>query len=665
MAFGPEIDVTAASSNLQQQQQAQADANTRKRVLFGSFFSILIVGLIAVWIRSPIYQSSALVQLTFPDIGTVAPEAMAERAFAVSERKLQSEGLQNSLLHTLNDSGFSIDGERLSAMLSSDGEPSQRMLTLYVRDHDPQLTLPVMDAWLALYLQEYQQQQGQSSNKNQHQTNDKLADLEARLADRRQTLATFSAEHDVSSIQQDENRALNKMKNVTKALNEAEKQQIEAAAQLKAIEQAKQQGSPIASPDAKQQAQRLRASILTIEQQLAELSERFTDKYMALDPDIVKKTRKLEEQKQQLANLTSNSAALYEADTKQSLVDAKGKVTALTAQREQLRAETMAAKERLADYRIMNEELVLLENQIRAHKAKLIDLEVVQSDVPRVDVLEYPSAPTFPIGPNYWLHSLFVLIAAVLGALISLQVLALVSVKRPTGPTTANYTIVQNAPASAALGSSMNQQLEHQPPHQRLTEAPQPQAISQRTPAATIAPAAGMPRQLMTEELVALQAQAPQDAKIAIALLLSGVAPTELLAINEEQFDLEQQMLHISGRFQRSLKLPSQLIQLINTLNLTPQAPLWPQHQDGEMDLADIDAMLSIAAEDIQLQQANQLSLDTVRHSYLCFITEQGCKLSELESVAGYIPPKQLSWYRNLATDVVAAPELIHPAAQS
>ncbi|MBD1390373.1 hypothetical protein IC617_13100 [Neiella sp. HB171785] len=664
MAFGPEIDVTAASSNIQQQQQAQADANTRKRVLFGSFFAILLIGLIAVWVRSPIYQSSALVQLTFPDIGTLAPEAMAERAFAVSERKLQSEGLQNSLLYTLHDSGYNISGEQLAAMLSSEGEPSQRMLTLYVRDQNPELTLPVIEAWLALYLEEYQQQQGNSSDKNQDQTNEKLADLEARLAERRQTLAEFSTAHDVSSIEQDENRALNKMKNVTKALNQAEQQQIEAAAQLKAIEQAKRQGSPIASPDAKQQAQKLRAAILAIEQDLTELSERFTDKYMSLDPDIVKKTRKLEELQQELADLTSNSAALYEAETRQNLVDAKGRVSALTAQREELRAATMAAKERLADYRIMNEELVLLENQIRAHKAKLIDLEVVQSDIPRVDVLEYPSAPTFPIGPNYWLHSLFVLIAAVVGALVSLQILALISVRRPSGPTTANYTIVQNAPAGAALGSPMNQQLEHQQDQHRLAQAPQPQALNHTASAPAIAPI-GMPRQLTTAELMALLGQAPEDGKLAMAMLLCGVAPTELMTMNEAQFDLEQQMLHLTGRFQRSLKVPQRLIESVQALNLASGAGIWDQQAEQPMELADINAMLLIAAEDAQLEQPQQVNVDAVRHSYLCFIAEQGCKLSELESMTGYIPPKQLSWYRAVASEPVAAPEFIHPALNS
>ncbi|WP_220105320.1 GumC family protein [Neiella holothuriorum] len=662
MAFGPEIDVTAASSNLQQQQHEENDARMRKRVLAISFATILLLGLAFVWLRSPVYQSSALVQLTFPDVGTLAPEAMAERAFAVSERKLTSESVQTNLLNRLNDGGFELSGEQLNAMLSSHGEPADRMLTLFVQSEHQDLPLPVINEWLGLYLAEYQQQQGERTDKNQQHTNDKLADLEARISKQRESIRQFSAQYDVSSIQQEENRAINKMKNVTSALNEAEKQQIQAAAQLDAIKEAKRLGSPIASPDAKAQAQRLRASILSIEQELAELSERYTDKYMALDPDIVKKTRKRDSQQQELDQLTTQSAALYETETKQALLDAQGRVTALTAQRQALRDETIASKERLSDYRNLVAELDILENQARAHKAKLLDIEVVQSDVPRIDVLEYPAAPTYPIGPNYWLDSLWVLLAATLGALLSFKVLAMVSVRRPTGPTSANYTVVQTGNAAPGLGQSTNQQLEHQQNQLLENQHVTTPAIAQAAPQPSQLPnVTSTPRQLSTVELSNLFSQAPTDIQLAIGLMLSGVAPSEFSALKGSQFDSAQQMLHLSGRFQRSLTLPASVIALLPE-SLSLEASLWLQEDGSQLTVEDIDAILLIAAEDAALSNPAEVTVAVIRHSYLCFIAEQGLKLSEMESVSGYISPKQLSWYRGLNHTAVPEVQLTHPA---
>lgn len=659
MAYGSEIDVTAASSNLQQQQLEEDNARLRKRVLAISFTSILLLGLAFVWMRAPIYQSSATVQLAFPDIGIIAPEAIAERAFAVSERKLTSNAVRFSLLDRLNQAGFALTDEQLYSMLSTQGEASELILTLLVQSEEQSLPLPVVNEWLSLYMEEYQQQQGERSDKSQQHTSDQLADLEARINKQREAIRQFSNAYDVSSIQQEENRAINKMQNVTTALNEAEKQQIEAAAQLDAIHEAKRLGSPIASPEAKLQAQELRAEILLIEQELADLSERYTDTYMALDPDIVTKTRKRDGLQQELDKLTSQSAAIFEAEIKQALLDAQGRVTALTAQREALRAETLIGQERLTDYQKLIAELDILENQALTHKAKLLDIEVVQSNVPRVDVLEYPTAPTFPIGPNYWLDSLWVLVAAVIGALVCFQILTMVSVRRISGPTTANYTVVQTGHATQPIAGHANQQLGHQ--HNQLGDeslVAQPQAIANQAPIAALA---STPRRLSNNELATLFSQSPHDIQLAVGLMLSGVAPSELNSLKGSQFELAQAMLHVTGRFQRTLSLAPCLTALLAESELS-DAPLWQQHDGSELTVNDIDAILLIAAEDAALSNPPEVTVEVIRHSYLCFLAEQGLKLSEMESLSGYISPKQLSWYRGLSNSSAHEIQLVHPA---
>lgn len=662
MAFAPEIDITSAGATASQQHQQkldEADARLRLRTLTGSFLLVLIVGLIWVWSRAPIYQSNALLQLTFPTPTNNAVRASTAKAFSISEYKLTSHNLINQIYLRLSDQAIAIDSDALPEMLVTEGDPEQGLLSLRVRGNSAEQVYPIMTHWLDIYLAENQVQQDAQSSKDLDEITNKIQILGQKVENKRSQLEEFRAKYDVASLQQEENRVLSKMKNISSALNTAEQQQIKAQSLLHSLQQARLSGQPISSPNVKSESQKLKAQILKLEQELQQFSERYTQKYMERDPLIVNKQRRLKQYQEELTSLQQSSAALYEAETQQQFLQASGQVASLAQQREELREAAGRASTKRAEYQSMVAELSYLEQQLQTQKIQLIDQEVIQSNIARIDVLEPPSTPQYPVGPHYWRDSGLVVLVALLGSLFALLVLKWVAVKRtPHSPNSTTYTVIQSPPPQAELTSPSNGQLAHHSPLGQLAQQ-QPRASleQKRTPHAI---PQEKPRLLSDSELSAILAHAPNDALNALYLLLSGVAPNELMTLSGQEIDLAEQLIHVPGNFERSLKMSERLCTRFQSSTDAP--PLWQSPHGQDCSIEDLNVLLLIASEDADLSAPHQITLDSIRHSYLSYLAKQGCKVSSLESIAGYIAPKQLSWYRGESQEHSEQISNIHPA---
>jgi hypothetical protein len=81
---------------------------------------------------------------------------------------------------------------------------------------------------------------------------------------------------------------------------------------------------------------------------------------------------------------------------------------------------------------------------------------------------------------------------------------------------------------------------------------------------------------------------------------------------------------------------------------------------------ADLKGLLAAAAHDAGLHDAEAIDSGVLRHTYVSFLVRQGPRLSDLEHLAGPVPPALFLYYRSLTppgSDVaLAAINRVFPA---
>ena len=65
--------------------------------------------------------------------------------------------------------------------------------------------------------------------------------------------------------------------------------------------------------------------------------------------------------------------------------------------------------------------------------------------------------------------------------------------------------------------------------------------------------------------------------------------------------------------------------------------------------LAELDGLISRAADDAELPDAAKIDAAQLRHSYLAYLARQGADLAALQDVVGRIPPSTRAAYARLA----------------
>jgi len=641
MAVIPEIDVSPYStlaSEMRHQQQAVLDYRQRMKVAVVTFIVVLLFGLSFAWLQSPVYQSSALLRFVYPEAINSEHNTTITREFSISEYSLTSQSILSSLQASLDTQGIRLTTEVLAAMLNNKVDASERLIYLYVVDKTSDNLVIVMNTWLSLYLKTFQGQQNNSSRKDRGLTEKKLAELDALVQKKRIQLQQFRQAHDIVSLEQSKNRIFNKMNTVSKQLNDTEITQTELTSQLAAINQASLEGIEISDPHTQTLIRQTQRLIQKQRSELDALSRKYTQKYMQKDPVIVEKSRRLIELEATLQAQIKDGSITYKHQTTMQLKKAQLKIDELLNQHQSLKGDIQAFSTQLMQYKSMTIDLQNLEKNQQKQKKILLDNSINQPLKPRIDLLENPITPDYPIGPNYWLNSGVAFIVALLGSVIALIILKLIAIKRT--PVATSYTLVQ--PQNNLIESSQANIDEYQV----LSHKMEPKALAMQanlTESLTY---------LDEQQSQVLLAQSSGLSEIALMLIYSGITPEELLKLTVSQFDIDAGLIHLTGRFQRSLVMPTTLQQSLQSLPVGNNEHLFLTAIAGkEFTFDELSKTIKQSASDAMIENAELIGLNCIRHSYLVYLALQGARLNELEHIAGYIPPNQLSKYKGLVTN--------------
>jgi integrase len=165
--------------------------------------------------------------------------------------------------------------------------------------------------------------------------------------------------------------------------------------------------------------------------------------------------------------------------------------------------------------------------------------------------------------------------------------------------------------------------------------------------------------ELRDAELTALWDAASPRAQAAIGLLLAGLSPEEVGQLEAAQLDPTGR-LRVAGASPREIALPPAVAAVARRAT-EAGGRLYPGG-DAAAAREGLDADLLCAAHDAGLAEADTVTPEVLRHTYLLHLVRQGARMSDITAIAGRLPPAVISAYAGYAP---AGPRVALDAARA
>lgn len=644
MAFNDQVDVNPAHfapGNEQKHFEEEAKMLQKRKwwVLLITFLLVFIASQAWVWSRQPIYQSQAIVHFGYAQQVNTEQNAVPIEQITLNSKRLTSNRVFDALSERLNQTlTTTLSAEQLAQMLTTEENLESRIISLYATGEDKTVLQPLLDEWLALYLDQLAQETKDSNDETLSEGQAQLLALDEKIAQQRAVVEQFSEDNNIVSMERDENRVLARIKSMGASLDTAEATQAEAEAELESAQQSILRGETVFHPDDKSRLDGLYTMITDIESELAELAKNFTPTYMNMDPDIVGKKSKLEELQSRYTTTVEESQKRYIEELKRSVTTSQSKQAQLKSQLDELSGEAQLFNQKLEEYERLVGALDQLKEQSQMIKDQLVETEVQKPFQAKITVLEKPFAPSYPLFPHYWRDAAIALGVAVFCSLFALMLFSYIHRQRAPAPSITSYNVVpQHTGLTFEQQRAAAQGLEHQR-HQQLGHSAAPLKLEQQ--------ATEQARLLNENECSALFQAANKSGQLAIVALMSGVTADELLALKCQDVDIDNAALQIRGEYARSVRIDESKLSLfaVAVEGAEPEAAI----MNSKLDKHQLDQMIINIAHDAGMVFPDQFSVAALRHTYVTFLVSQGARLNDIEQIAGYVSPVELSLYRQV-----------------
>lgn len=643
MAFNDKVEVTpsqfvAGNADRRSEEEAKKLQKQKWLVLTITFLVVFAAAMGWIWSRAEVYQSQAIVHFSYAQQHNTEQSTVPVEQITLNNQRLTSNRVVSDLSARLMAyESMSYTPEQLSSMLSTEANTSSRIISLFATGEDSTVLKPILEQWLSLYLEQLSAETLASTEETLSAEQQKLVALEEKIADQRLVVKQYGEEHNIVSLERDENRILAKIKSKGIALDEAEAMQAEAEAELATVKQSIANGEVVFHPSDKSRMDSLYAVIATIESELAELAENFTPAYMNMDPDIVGKKRKLEELKGNYDKTVAESQQRYLEELQRTVTASQQKQMQLDGELKQLALDAQAFNQKLEEYGRLAGALEQLQLQSQTLRDQMVEAEVQKPLQPSINILEQPFAPDFPVAPHYWRDSAIALVVSIIIGLLALQLFSSIHKQHTPAPSFTSYNVV---PAQSGLT------LEHQIAARQALAGQQAGQLGYQQPAMQLGyeqtPTAA--RLLSDKDCLGLYKVANREGKVLISLLLSGVAPDELLSVRYQDVLVENGALQLHGEFARVVDLSNECINQLCAQQAAPETSVL----SSRLDAAQLDQMIINIAHDAGLPYPDQFSVAALRHTYLTYLVAQGARLNDIDQVAGYVSPAELGLYRQV-----------------
>lgn len=617
----------------------------RRLSVFAVAFSFaLLTSLAYVWLRQPIYQSSASLLTVAPSgIDEIEAEVNVQHVMVQSEVLLGTPLLEATLKNLRAPYGateaIDLTVSDLLSLLSVDTIPDANLVKLHARGPNPDILAPVINAWIDAYQARREAQIRETKDGTTTALQIEFQQLAEKVAAKRLELDHFRREHGIVSKNDVDNRAMSELSGLNAALNKATEEEVKTKSQLDAIKQAIARGEPVVPPGDEQGLANVERRAQELREQLKDLKRRYTSKYLSLQPQLKIIPEQLEQTEDEIRKKLEYGKKNALSEAQQAYASARQSVEEI---RRQIAAHEQNASEfttRFAEYEAMKANLEKLEEVYRDAEVRLAQVEAnPREKLPQLQVLERGYTPEKPVWPHYWRDS-----GIAFGGSLGLALIAVwlheYLTRRGTPP----------------LGTRL--------PDIHVYSVPENVLLRRRSAAASPLPAEQFPalesptiRELTEQEVRVLLEAATLKAKQAIGLLLSGLTPEEISELRTEQFDHDSNQLRAEGKTPRTVPIPRRLKR-------------WLADSDDLPNSEDLESLIACAAIDSGLAQPETIDAAALRHTYISYLVRHGIRLSELERIVGRLPPKALAGYGRFSPPGPGLPAesvpLIYPALRS
>lgn len=633
----PQIEISPAQEdNLPPSFSPVPWYRSRRFVIFSiAFLLSLLVTLGYVFSRPAIYQSTATVlTVARTAIDQISGEADIQHV-AIQRQVLMGSAILAEISKQLKsspdvDQDQSLKVADIRQMLDVRLIDSTNLVELVAEGDDPDVLPVLLNIWIDVYLTARAEAVSQATGDTKQVIQNELAGIEAQITAKRNELEQFRQMHDISSSAREENEVLARLKGITKSLNTASEEEVKAKARLDAINKAINRGQVVVPKEDTRTLSVLEKRAQELREELEELDRKYTREYMALSPTLRVIPEKLAALEKEIKGMRQQGQSIVRADAQQEYHAAKQTTEAIRQQLNEHKKKSAEFTNRFAVHDTLQEDLTGLELLYRETQERLVQVESkYTAQYPQVDVIDRAFKPHEPIRPDYSTNALFATAGSLLFGLFCIWISEFLTRKEQPKPSIniSGIPVYQDGPAP----ESLNRPTQH---HGVLAQ--QRNLALQDTGE----------RLLSLAEVDQLLQTANTKQQLLISWLLSGLTLDEITTIQASQIDLEKNTAVLTGPSARTIPLHHGF----QTLLADTSSQL--VHPSGKMfGHDDLVALLSCLAIDAGLPNPEEITADTLRHSYIVYLVQQGIRLSELERVVGYLPPTELSQYRNYSPE--------------
>ena len=521
-------------------------------------------------------------------------------------------------------------------MLSATPLEGTNIVLLRARGSEPAFLSALLDQLVDAYQTGLADRYRSASAGLLAEAGDEARKLDAGVLARRRDADAFRARHNIVSLERDENQVLSEVRGIGVALNTANDKVIAAESRLGALQEAEAAGKSVVRARDNPTLAALEQQAAGIRADLKEVGRAFTPQYMDLDPRIKSQRARLADLEREIGEQRQSGQQNALQEAREELAGARAAAARLRQQLSTNQNSVQAFTSRFNEYRALQQEVVNLEQLRQKAVERLAALQAQENTrMPKVEVVETAATPQEPASPWYARDAAIALAGALIAALLAMAIVELFN-RPPRPPAT---VVVPQAWMRLPAGG----------PAMAWLDAQGHGALPDAAGAPALPPPQPLPRELGAAEISALLGAADPPLRAAIALLLMGLTPREVLDLRRSDVDHEAALLRVTGAAQRQLPLPANILAMLTGDDRPADAPLIATHGMLAMTEADLDAALLYAAHDAGIETAGEVTPPALRHTYVAFLLRQGMRFSDLAKLVGHLPAETLAAYKLLA----------------
>ena len=616
------VEVLPAPEKVPEEAALARTSRRRVRVFLLTFFLCLAVGLAWDFQRPALYRASAsLLTVAPPEVDQQNIEADIQHV-TIQKQRLLGRPLLERVARELAEKNPEaetpgVDGIR--AMLDVSMLPETNLVELQAQGGNPALLSLLVNTWIESYLKLREEEVAALNARTVDVLREQYENLGKKIEEKRAALNDFRENNQILSTERDENQVLSRLKGLNESLNAANEEMVKARARLDAVESAIARGETVVPEQDKRAYAQMVQRAQELREQVAEMNRRYTKQYIERSASLKVIPEKLAKLEEKIRKSQRSGQDYVLTSARQDYAAAKQTVESLRKQLEDFKAEASEFTARFSEYQAMQEDLAGLELLYRELEDRLVKVEITnRAKYPQLQVVEWAYPPEKPIWPHYWRDAGIVAGVSLVVALLMVWLVDFLKpIARDTGQAGLGITIY---PANAAL--------------EQQGQAPMP-ALEKNSQQAL--PGAGI-AELGVDRIARLLESADPVARQLIALLMSGLTAEEVLRLDASHIDLEKGEVDVPGETPRKVRLAPAVVEWFAREGRPWLAWSGKEHFDRE----EVDARLQLAAVDAGLAESGQIDADLLRNTYLLYLVRQGIRLSELESVAGSMPAREL-----------------------